>query len=158
MRTLMRAGMFVLWLSVLAGQLPALSLAANTSSLDPVRTNQDGVWYVNARTMVNPADDKVSFWSTVVPRKDGVYYEVLGMVLEKTRKNPGQLEYIQILHEADCSMGTLDSKIVTFYDKQDRIVHTVNRPESARLIAEFGHAEDGLLAAVCGQQLAGVTE
>ncbi len=158
MSTLVRAAWFVLPVSFLMGFLSAFSVAAKTPDLDPVRTDQNGAWYINARTMVRPAGDKVSFWSTVVPRKDGIYYEVLGMVLEKTRKNPSQLEYIQILHEADCSMGTLDSKIVTFYDKQDRIVHTVNRPESARLIAEFGHAEDGLLAAVCGQQLAGVTE
>ena len=156
MNRTIRAGMFFLLAVIVVVELLALPAFAKVSGLERIHADPGGTWYINAKTVVNPAGDRVSFWSTVVPKKDSAYYEVLGKVLEKRGKNPSRLEYVQILQEVDCSTGNVNSSNVLLYDKQDRIVHTVNSADTAQLIAEFGQAEYSLLAAVCGSQLAQV--
>ena len=158
MNRLIRAGMFFFLVSIMVLQLFALPAPAKSPELDRVYASLEGAWYINAKTMVHPDSDTASFWSTVVPHKGGMYYGVLAMVLEKRGKNPDRLEYVQILHEVDCSIGEMKYSTVLFYDKQDRIVLTVNSPGSAKLIADFGQAPDNILAAVCGQNMARLTK
>jgi hypothetical protein len=158
MKKPMRTGLFVLLATILLLELLALAATAKSPDLDRIYANVDGTWYLNGKTMVNPAGNRVSVWSTIVPEKQGTYYEVLGMVLEKRGKDPRRLEYVQILQDVDCSAGKVSSSTALFYDKRDRIVHTVNSSASAQLIADFGQAEDTILAAVCGQQMARLTE
>jgi hypothetical protein len=154
MHKVIRAGMYVLLAFIVVMELLALAASAKVSDLDRIHADSNGTWYVNAKTLVNPAGGRASFWSTVVPNKDGTYFDVLRMSLEKRGKSPGRLEYIQLLQEADCSLWTLRTSNVLFYDKQDRIVLMVNSPDSAKLIAEFGQAADSILASVCSQQVA----
>lgn len=154
MHKVMRAGMFMLLALIVVVELLALAASAKVSDLERVHADSNGTWYVNARTMVNPGGDKASFWSTVVPKKDSAYFDVLKMVLEKRGKDARRLEYVQILQEVDCSLWTIHPSNVLFYDKQDRIVHTVNSASSAKLIAEFGQAAGNILSSVCGQQVA----
>jgi len=152
MNKVVRAGMFGFLAFIVVVEFFALSVSAKAPGLERIRTDPNGTWYINAKTMVNPASDRISFWSTVVPQKNSAYFDVLGMVLEKRGKSAQRLEYVQILQEVDCSIGTINTSNVLFYDKQDRIVYTVNSPASAKLIAEFGQAADSILASVCGSQ------
>jgi hypothetical protein len=157
MYKLIRTRMFVLLTFIVVMELLTLTASAKDQDLSYVHANQDGTWYINARAEVHPVGGKASFWSTLVPEKDGAYYDVLGMSLEKRGKNRGQLEYVQLLQEVDCSMWTINTSNVLFYDKQDRIVLEVNSQNSAQLIAEFGQAENSLLTAVCSQHVASLT-
>lgn len=157
MHKVIRAGMFVLLTFIVVMELFTLTASAQDQDREYVRSNHEGTWYINARVAVQPVGGKASFWSTLVPNKDGAYYDVLGMSLEKRGKNPGQLEYIELLQEVDCSMWTINTSNVLFYDKQDRIVLEVNSQGSSQLIAEFGQAENSLLTAVCSQHVASLT-
>jgi hypothetical protein len=157
MHKLIRTGTFALLTFIVFMGLLTLTASAKDQDLSYVDANQDGTWYINARAEVHPVGGKASFWSTLVPKKDGAYYDVLGMSLEKRGKNPGQLEYVQLLQEVDCSTWAIDTSNVLFYDKQDRIVLEVNSQVPAQLIAEFGQAEDSLLTAVCSQHVANLT-
>ena len=154
MRKLIHTGMFVLLTFIVVMELFTLTAFAKDQDREYVRSNHEGTWYINARNQVHPVDGKASFWSTIVPEKDGGYYDVLGMSLQKRGKNPGQLEYIQLLQVADCSVWKVNASNVLFYDKQDRIMLEVDSQSTAQLIAEFGQAEDSLLTAVCSQQVA----
>lgn len=70
-----------------------------------------------------------------------------------------RLEYVQALQEVDCTTGKI-GKITTsnilFYDKKDRIVHSVNVPGWAQQIEASRPEADRLLAAVCGPKIAQV--
>jgi hypothetical protein len=157
MNKFMRSGIFVLLVSVVVAELLALSVSAKAPELKSIQANSEGTWYINAKTMVNSAEERISLWSKVVPEKSGIYYGMLGMALEKVGKNPLRLEYVQILHDVDCSTGKVSSSNVLFYDKLDRIMHTVNMPGSVKLIAGYSQAEEGLLAEVCKQHVARLT-
>ena len=156
MHKVLRVGMYLLPALILVGELLALSPSATVSGLERIYTDPDGTWYINAKTMVSPAGERISFWSTVVPVKGSEYYFHLGDVLDKARKNPLRLEYVQTLQDVDCKTGKISTSNILFYDKRDRIVHTVNVPRSAQQAGSSGLAADRLLAAVCNSQLAQV--
>jgi hypothetical protein len=158
MNKTIRTGLFFLLTVIVYMKLLAPSAFATDPGLERVHANSESTWYISAKTVANPVAEGAGFWSTVVPNKNGALYDVLGMVLNKRGKNAGQLEYIQIQQEANCPMGNVTSSSVRFYDKQDRIIHTVNSPDSAQLIAEFGQAENSLIITLCGSQLAQATE
>ncbi len=149
--------MFVLFAFVAALELLASIVSAADDNLEYVHAGQDAAWYITARATVPPGVDKAAFWSKVVPEKNGAYYDVLKMALEKRGKDPVRLEYIRLLQDADCSLWKISTADVLFYDNEDRIVLEVKARGPAQLIAEFGRAEDDLLTAVCSQQMASLT-
>lgn len=151
---ILRTGMYLFLALILVWELLALSASAKGSGLERIHADPDGTWYINAKTMVSPAGDRISFWSTVVPVKGTEYYSELGTTLERARKNPLRLEYVQTLQEVDCSTRKIITSNILYYDKQDRIVHTVNVPRSAQQTESSGPAAERLLAAVCSSQLA----
>lgn len=156
MHKVLRAGLFMLLAFIVVVELLALSVSAKASGLERIHADRDGTWYINARTMVNPDGDRISFWSTVVPEKGGEYFARMAAALEKARKNPLRLEYIQTLQEVNCSTRKVITSNILFYDKKDRIVHTVNVRPPAQQSELTGPEADRLLAAVCGPKLAQV--
>ena len=152
MNKFIRAGM--LYFLVVVAELFALSVSAMAPGLERIHAGPEGTWYINAKTMVNPANDRISFWSTIVPVKGGEYDAQMRMVLEKARKNPRRLEYVQTLQEVDCATRKIVTSNILLYDKLDRIVHTINVPRPEQQTAAVGDAADSLLVAACGQQVA----
>lgn len=157
MHKALRAGLFMLLAFIVVVELLALSVAAKVSGLERIHVDLDGSYYINSGTMVNPAGSKISFWSTVVPVKGGDYYTRSITVLQKARKDPNKLEYVQALQEVDCTTGKITTSNILFYDKKDRIVHSVNVPGWAQQIEASRPEADRLLAAVCGPMIAQVT-
>jgi len=158
MNRTIRTGLAFLLAVIVVGELLALPAFAKVSGLERIYADPDGTWFVNAKTMVYPSGARISFWSTVVPVKGSEYYSQLGDVLGKARKNPVRLEYIQTLLEVDCQTGRISTSNILFYDKLDRIMHTINVPVAAQQTEPDGLAADRLLAAVCGSKLAQVME
>jgi hypothetical protein len=158
MRKIIRIGMYAVLSVILVGELLALSASAGVSGLERIYADPDGTWYINAKTMVNPAGERISFWSTVVPDKSSNYYSRLGDVLAKAGKNPRRLEYVQTLLDVDCATGTISASNILFYDKRDRIMHAINVPRSEQQNPSSSLAADMLLATVCGSQVARVME
>ncbi len=154
MHRIIHKRMFVLLAFVAALELLTRTVSAGDQNLEYVQADQDAAWYIAARTTVPSGAAKTGFWSKVVPEKNGAYYDVLKMALEKRGKDPGRLEYIRLQQEADCAMGKISTSDVLFYDNENRVVLEVNARGPAQLIAEFGHAEDSLLTAVCSQEVA----
>jgi len=154
MHKVLRAGMFMFLVFIVVVELLALSVSAKMSGLERIYVDPDGTWYINAKTMVNPGGNKISLWSTVVPVKGGDYYARSIVVLQKARKNPERLEYVQALQEVDCTIGKVTTSNILFYDKKDRIVHSVNVPGWAQQIEAARPEADRLLAAVCGPKIA----
>jgi len=97
--------MYLILALILVWELLALTASATGPGLERVYSDRDGTWYINAKTMVSPEGGRMSFWSTVVPVKNGEYFTELGTALEKVRKNPLRLEYVQTLQDVDCSSG-----------------------------------------------------
>jgi len=153
---ILRTGMYLFLALILAWELLALSASAKGSGLERIYADPDGTWYINAKTMVSPASDKISFWSTFVPVKGGDNFSRIVSVLEKARKNPLRLEYVQTLQEVNCLTKKISTSNILYYDKLDRIVHTVNVPPSSQQAESSGPATEQLLAAVCTSQLAQV--
>ena len=71
MHKVVRAGMFVLLPFLVVMELLALAAVAKVSDLERIHVDPDGTWYINSRTMVNTAGNRISLWSTVVPVKGG---------------------------------------------------------------------------------------
>lgn len=156
MRKVIRVGLYLFLALILVWELLALSASAKVSGLERIYADPHGTWYINAKTMVNPAHDRISFWSTVVPVKGSDYYSKLGAVLGKAGKNPLRLEYVQTLQDVDCLTKKINTSNILFYDKLDRIVLTINLPLSMQQTESTTLAADSLLAAVCTSQLARV--
>jgi len=156
MHKVLRAGMFILLALIVVVELLGLSASAKVSGLERIHADPDGTWYINAKTMVSPVGNRVSFWSTVVPVKGSEYYSELGTALDKARKNPLRLEYVQTLQDVDCATGKISTLNILFYDKLDRIVHSITVPREAQQTASTGLASETLLAAVCRSQMARV--
>ena len=156
MRKVIRIGMYLFLALILVWELLALSASAKVTGLERVYADPHGTWYINAKTMVNPAGERISFWSTVVPVKGGDYYSKLGSILAKAGKNPLRLEYVQTLQDVDCSTKKISTTNILFYDKLDRIVHTINLPLAKQQTESTNLAAHSVLAAVCRSQLAQV--
>ena len=154
MHNVIQAGMYLVLAFILVWELLALSAFALDSGLERIHVDPDGTLYINSRTMVNPDRNTFSFWSTIVPVKGGAYYTRTVTVLQKARKNPLRLEYVQSLQEINCSTRNVNTSSVLFYDKKDRIVHTVNVPGWAQEIEGSRPEVNRLLAAVCGPKIA----
>jgi hypothetical protein len=154
MHTVIRAGLFVLLACIVAGELLALSVSAKVSDLERIHVDLDGSWYINSGPMENPVRSTISFWSTVIPVKNGGSYARSFTVLQTDREDPTRLESLQALQEVDCTTGRITTSNVLFYDKQDRIVHSVSVPGWAQRIEASRPETDRLLAAVCGTKIA----
>jgi hypothetical protein len=111
-------------------ELPGIVAAAQDTDLALIHEDQNTSWYINTSTMVKPVPGTVSFWSKIVPSRESRYFEQMELVLEKARKDPDRLEYVQVLQELKC--GTNKTKVwnVVFYDRQDQIIYssTASKP------------------------------
>lgn len=131
--------------------LELLGIVATAQEVDMelVHADQDKSWYVNTRTMVNPTPGTVSFWNKIVPSKGSRYFAQIGSVLEKARKNPNRLEYVQVLQELEC--GTNKAKVwsVIFYDRQDRIIYSSTAPKTTGEVLALQQEAGSVRNAVC---------
>lgn len=130
-------------------ELLGIVATAQEVNMELVHADQDKSWYINTRTMVNPAPGTVSFWNKIVPAKGSGYLDQMKSVLEKVRKNPNRLEYVQVLQELEC--GTNKAKVwsVIFYDRQDRIIYSSPAPKATGEILAFQQEASSIRNAVC---------
>jgi len=135
--------------------LEALALFA--SAADPlitlVHADQEREWYINTRTLVNPAPGVVSLWSTVIPAKGSAYDTRVRNVLKQAGRNPGRLEYIQVLEEIDCAGNTVKAWDVLFYDRKDRIVLSSPATKDMRPALDRGGETASIWKMVCTASL-----
>ncbi|HBB67310.1 MAG: hypothetical protein A2X58_05655 [Nitrospirae bacterium GWC2_56_14] len=130
-------------------ELLGIVATAQDMDLELVHTDQDKSWYINTRTMVNPAPGTVSFWNKIVPSKGSGYFARMGAVLEKARKNPGRLEYVQVLQELECGTNRVKVWNVIFYDRQNRIIYSSTAPKTTGEVLAFQQETGSVRNAVC---------
>lgn len=130
-------------------ELPGIAAAAQDADMKLVHADQDQSWYVNLRTMVKPAPGLVSFWSKIVPSKEGRYFGQMGSVLEKARKDPALLEYVQVLQEMECRTNKTKVWDVVFYDRQNRIIYSSSSPKTLGDALELQQEAGSVRNTVC---------
>jgi hypothetical protein len=130
-------------------ELLGIVATAQDADMELVHADQDKSWYVNTRTMVNLAPGTISFWNKIVPSKGSRYFTQMGSVLEKARKNPNRLEYVQMLQELECGTNRVKVWSVIFYDRQDRIIYSSTAPGTTGEVLAFQQEAGSVRNAVC---------
>ena len=129
--------------------MPGIVAAAEERDMALVQADQDTSWYINTRTMVRPAPGTVSFWSKMVPSKESRYFEQMGSELEKARKDPDRLEYIQVLQEITCGKNKTKMWDIVFYDRQNRIIYSSTAPKTLGEVLAFQREAGSVRNTVC---------
>jgi hypothetical protein len=138
---------------IVSMELPGIVASAQEADMQLVITDPDKSWYINTLTLVTPAPGMVSYWNKIVPSKGSRYYSYMGSVLEKSRKDPGRLEYVQVLQELNCATNKTKVWNVVFYDRQNRIIHSSSASETTEVVLAFPQA-GSVRNAACGMSSA----
>jgi hypothetical protein len=127
----------------------ALFATAAEPLLTLVHADQEREWYINTRTLVSPSPGAVSLWSKIVPAKGGAYDMRVREVMKQAGRNPGRLEYVQVLEEIDCVKNSVKVWSVLFYDRQDRIVMSSPVAQALQPALDIGDGAASIRKLVC---------
>ena len=137
-----------LFLAVVMG-LPGVVVAAQEADLELIHADGGENWYINTRTLVNPAPGTVSFWNKIVFSKGSPCFAEMERVLEKAGKSKDRLEYVQVLQELECATSRTKVWNVVFYDRRDRIIYSSAAEKLCGRILAFMQEAFSVRDAVC---------